>query len=144
MRSGCFIAAAMAVTDSEEVLVTSVAVGATTASRSVEELALDLQVFDHGLDHQVAAGERLDRLDRMDPSRQRIALSGIELAFLMQLLPLGEDRVSPSRCGAFETVEQQNLAAGLRSDLCNAAPHGASADHTYVGKVHSHLIIVSR
>ena len=79
----------------------------------------------------------------MHACRQRIALSGVELAFLVQLLPLGEDRVASARRRAFEAVEQQNLAPGLRSDLCNASPHGASADDADVGKVHSHLIIVS-
>jgi hypothetical protein len=57
---------------------------------------------------------------------------------------LREDGVAAADSGAFEAVEQQHLAAGLRGDLGDASPHRAGSDDSYIGKLHSHLIIVSR
>jgi hypothetical protein len=140
-RSGRFRPAAMAVTESDEVLVTSVAVGAHhDAFELAEQLALDLEVFDHGFDHQVAAGQRLQGVDGLHAGDVRVARGGVDLALLVQLVPLRDEGFAAALGGAGEAVEQQHFAAGLGGDLRDAATHGAGADDADSGVVHCHLL----
>ena len=109
----------------------------------LEERSLEAQVFDDGLDHQVAIGKLLHRRHRMNPCDEGIACGFVEFPFFVQFLPLGDKRLLRARCCAIETVQHEHLASGLRRDLCNAPAHGAGADHADLGKIHAHLIIVS-
>ena len=105
-----------------------------------EELALDFQVFDHGFDHEVAAGELLNGVDRLDAGDVRVALGGVDLALFMQLVPLGGEGFEAALRGAREAVEQQHFAACLGGDLRDAATHGAGAYDADSGVVHCHLL----
>ena len=58
-RSGCCRFSAIAVTDSEEVLVSSTQVSDDDGLDLGEDLLLDLEVLEDGLDHDVGVGERV-------------------------------------------------------------------------------------
>ena len=56
-RSGLVVAAAISVTDRAEVFVARIASGSTAPLELAEELALDLEVLERGLDHELAGAE---------------------------------------------------------------------------------------
>ena len=75
-RSGCSSRPAIAVTDSDEVLVASTVSGRTTFSRSAKTCCLTVEVLEHRLDDEVGAGEvgQVERAAQIRP-RSRLALS---------------------------------------------------------------------
>ncbi len=114
-------------------------IGADDALQLGEQALLDVQLFDDGLDHQVAAGQLGQAGGRTQALLVRGGIGGVQAAFVDQLVPLGAERVARLGDGIGLGVEQQHGAAGLRGNLGNAAPHGAGAhdaDRVKAGRVH--------
>ena len=77
IRSGRAASAAIALTESEEVLVASTASAPQAASRRGEQVALELELLGRGLDHDAAAGRGpRARPPRRTPRGRRLGLGG--------------------------------------------------------------------
>ena len=70
----------MAVTDSDDVLVASTALGCTTASSSAKQRFLDVQALDDGLDHQIAIGQFLHAAGDLQPLFAGLHRRGVHAA----------------------------------------------------------------
>ncbi len=68
-RSGRPVTSAISVTESADVLVARIASGASRRIELLEDGRLGRDVLDHGLDHEVAAGERAEVGGEREPSR---------------------------------------------------------------------------
>ena len=103
-------------------------VGPHDAFEFAKQAHLDVQALDHGLNHQAAARQSGQRIHAGQARLERSCLVGIQAAFFVHPVPLGENCLLRSAGGAGLGVEQQNGAAGLRGDLGDATAHRARAD----------------
>ena len=92
-RSGSGVEAAIAVTESDEVLVASTVSGRVALGEGREQLPLQIQVLGRRLDHQIAAGQRLDL--GTAPGEAIEGSSGVVLAPAPALGALGEPLAQP-------------------------------------------------
>ena len=129
----------MAVTESDEVLVTNTAVGASTFSKSVNRLFLIFDFFDDGFDHQITACQILQTAGRQQTAFVASHRLRRQTAFFLQLVPLLKHRITRFGNGVGLGVIQPDLATCLCRDLGNAAPHGAGADDGYLGECEGHV-----
>ena len=88
-RSGCSRLAAICVTESEEVFVTSRHSSETTCSSAREDLLLDGDLLEHRLDHEVAAREAGGVVDTADDRAEEARLA---LARAVPSTPASRDR----------------------------------------------------
>ena len=93
------------------------------------QLVLELESLGRGLDHQLALGHRLERVDGLDPRGGRIGLLGAQLAFggfLGQSLA----RASGAALERLdERVVQERAGARAGGELSDAGAHRAGAEH---------------
>ena len=105
-----------------------------------EQLGLDVQTFNDRFDDQFAGGEFSERADAL---KTRLVLGGllrVEATLLAQFVPLGKNRSLGRLCSTRLHVEQLDAAAGLHSNLCNAATHGTGTDDAEIGKYWFHTL----
>ena len=130
-RSGRCVAAASDVIGIEDVFDARIAVGREHRVGAAEDVLLDLEVLDHGLDHEVGGRDLVDGGDA------REHLVGIGAALLRELLEALAHRREAALGRAGVRVVERDAAAGGRDDLRDAAAHLARADDENVLEVHA-------
>ena len=127
-RSGPGTPAAIAVTESEEVLVARIASSPQTSARRAEQLALHLQVLRRGLDHQLAAREVVEPLAELQPrSPPRSASASLHRPRSAPLASAPRSRSSPTRSASALGVVEQGLEAAEAGDLGDPGAHRPGA-----------------
>ena len=111
---------------------------ASTASarprlRAREELALDFEVLDDRLDHELRADEIAERMHGHDARGGGLRSGGIELALGGELRQRVGDLLLRRVGRAHARVEHVHAVAGKRCDLCDACTHRAGADDGDLG-----------
>ncbi|MPN01417.1 hypothetical protein SDC9_148626 [bioreactor metagenome] len=93
-----------------------------------EQLALDVQALDDGLDHQITLRQVVQRRHGLELGGPLLHFGRVDLALFCKALPLLLDLLLRSRSGFGVGVEEVDLAARLCGDLCNATAHGTGAN----------------
>ena len=104
-----------------------------------EQAFLDVELFDDGFDHQIAPSQVL----QLGGAQQAAFVArygfGRQAAFFLQLVPLLEHGITRLGDGFGLGVVEPDLAACLRSNLGNAASHGAGANDGDLLKCKGHV-----
>jgi hypothetical protein len=127
-RSGRLQAAAIDVTESDEVLVARMQSAAMMSSNCWNSVLLDVEVLDDGLDDDLGRCQFIEPRDDFEPGRRDGQRLRRDLALVGQLAQRAGHRVARVGGGAVQGVEQQHADAGLGGNLGDAAAHGAGAD----------------
>ncbi len=104
-------------------------------------LALDLFLFDRGLDHEIAVRQPVERLAGGDPVERllaRVLGNGLLGDLPRQMAVDGRHRRFQPLGG---DVVEHHVEAGERRHMRNAIAHLARADHTDLLDCHRHLVI---
>ncbi len=99
---------------------------------------LDLDFFDDGFDHQIAASQVLKGGGVLQACLVAGHSLGAELALVGQFVPGLTQGFTGLGAGAALGVKQPDLAAGLGGDLGDATAHGPGADDGDFGKRKCH------
>jgi hypothetical protein len=93
-----------------------------------EQRPLDLEVLDHRLDYEPAAGQVLEGVDGAQPGRGVLGLLLEQPALVDRARQVGEDRLDGGGRGAAGRVVHPHLVPGDGGDLRDAGAHGAGPD----------------
>ena len=103
-----------------------------------EHLALQLQPLDHGLDHQVALGERLQRRGERDPVEQRLLLVDAQLAALHRSVGGVLDVPATALGRVLVALHADHGQPVPREHLGDPGAHRTETDHTHRLQCPSH------
>ena len=140
-RSGRSVEAASRVIEIEEVLVGDDRFRLQHRAELVKDLALDLFLFDRGLDHEVAIRQTVQRLGGADPGERLLAGvlgDGLLGDLARQIAVDGRHRRFQPFVG---DVVEHHVETGQRRHMRDAVAHLARADHADLLDCHRHLII---
>ena len=140
--SGRSVAAANRVIEIDDVLEPMMRAGLEHRAQLGERLALELFVFGHRLDHQIAVGELLEVRRGLDLLERGLALFfGDALA---RHLPchVAVDGGQPFLDAIVGHVVERDVEAGERTHVGNAGPHLSSADHPDLANIVRHVVPV--
>jgi hypothetical protein len=93
-----------------------------------EHLMLDVEPLEHGLDHDVRLGGRVQLGRRRDPVERRLHVLGRDDPLAGKLLQALADTGHPPPHGLVVQIPQRHLPARLRGDLRDPAPHEPCPD----------------
>ena len=128
-RSGRSVAAASRVIEIEDVLVPTIGLGLERRTERAEDLALDVLLLGRRLDHEVAIAqfvEALGRSDALDRGLPLLFADALAADLARQVAADGGNTLGDAFGG---DVVEQNVKAGERADMGDAAAHLAGADH---------------
>ena len=104
-----------------------------------KQLALDVDAFDGGFDHQVAWGQVGQRGGGLQAGLVGLVLGSVDPALFQQLVPLRQHGGMGLLHGRCVDVEKMHLAAGLGRDLGDAATHGTRSHDAHMLVVDFHV-----
>ncbi len=110
------------------------AIRAHDAFQLREQRALDVEILEHRLDHQVDTGKVGQVGGRMQPRQRRRAAVGIEQAARHRLVQRGRDQALATRQPGLVGIGQVHLQALHQEMLRDRRAHGAGADHGNVAE----------
>ncbi len=93
-----------------------------------EDLVLDVELFEDGLDHDVGVGGAFQVGRGGDPAERRLGVLGGELALGDEPVEGGLDAVRPPRQGGVGDVAQDDVPARLGGDLSDSRTHESGSD----------------
>ncbi len=98
---------------------------------SAEQLLLGLQLFDDGLDHQIAGAELAQVVGGPDAGECRVRIRLRQLALDNSLFEVVTNRGQTTRYRGLDVVEQLYRAARCGAHLRNATSHGACTNDAH-------------
>ena len=120
--------AASAVIDNDDVLEARIASGDHDHFQFAQQLALDVEILDDRLDHQLRADEIAERVHRNDRAAAASASARAELAFGRERCQRFADLRLRRVGGAHARIEEVHAMPRLRGHLRDARAHRAGAD----------------
>ena len=134
-RSGWRDPAAIAVTESVDVLVWKSVSGRHTVVELAERRRLEPEVLEHRLDDDVAAREVAERRRPGQARERRVARLGLEPALLDAAVQEAPDLLEAARHAVVLEVAQHDAMAGAGDRHRDPRPHRARAEHAHLQRV---------
>ena len=106
------------------------------AVQLAEHLALEVELLQHGLDHEVAVGEIRELGRQAQPGQRRVPLSLRQAAFLDTTGEIALDRRASPLTELGAHLVSDRLETSLNADLRDSGAHRAEADHAHLADLH--------
>ena len=101
-----------------------------------EELALDTEILERGLDHELARARSASSVDERQPPERRVLVLLRQPPLLDAAREVVVDPLTRPLAELGADLAADDLEPGLQADLCDPGAHGAEADHADASDLH--------